>query len=56
MSPITQQQYINIIEEHLLVLNTICASVLSLRDPKRSRPDGTCDVSQCGVTSDPEFI
>jgi hypothetical protein len=52
----TQQQHINKIKEHQLVLNAICASVSTLCDPKGSCPDETCEVSQCGVTSDPEFI
>jgi hypothetical protein len=52
----TKQKNINKIEVNLLVLNTICASVSSLCEPKCSHPDVACDVSPCGVTSDPEFI
>jgi hypothetical protein len=37
-------------------LTQFVSSVSSLCDPKCSRPDVACDVSQCGVTSDPEFI
>jgi hypothetical protein len=51
----TQQQHIDEIKVQQLALNTICASVSTLCDLKSSCPDTTCDVFQCGVTSDPEF-